>query len=293
MFNFAKNFKTNKMKKLILVAATSVALFLSQDISAQAEKGAYVSINAGYGFGAGNNSNEVLGSRWGMFNLTQNTPLTSTSEFANVSLGKGLNFGAAFGYMFNKYVGGELGISYLMGGKSDAKQTFLSGDYINDSVEAKMLQIKPTLVISGGFSKINPYAKFGIVIGVGTSVNIEREERDGTDLYMNKTEFSGTTSIGFQGGAGLLYSLNDKISLFGELNLVNLSYSPEKASFTEYTLNGVNVLPALDVSDKEIRFSDTIVSNAGPSNPTIPTQELKTTFNLGSLGLNFGMRYNF
>ena len=293
MFNFAKNFKTNKMKKLILVVVTSVTLFLSQDISAQAEKGAYVSINAGYGFGAGNNSNEVLGFRWGMFNSTQNTPTISTSELANVSLGKGLNFGAAFGYMFNKYVGGELGISYLMGGKSDAKQTFLSGNYMNDSVEARMLQIKPTLVISGGFSKINPYAKFGIVLGLGTSVNIEREERDGADLTMTNQEFSGSTSIGFQGGAGLLYSLNEKISLFGELNLVNLSFSPEKASYTEFTENGVNVLPLIDVSDKEIEFSESIVTNGGPSNPAIPTKDFKTTFNLGSLGLNFGMRYNF
>ena len=280
------------MKKLILVVATSVALFLSQDISAQTEKGAYVSINAGYGFGAGNNSNEVA-ARFDMINYTENTALTSTTELANVSLGKGLNFGAAFGYMFNQYVGGELGVSYLMGGKSESKETYLNGDYVNSSVTAKMLQLKPTLVISGGFSKINPYAKFGIVVGVGTSVNIEREERDGTDLYMNKTEFSGSTSIGFQGGAGLLYSLNDKISLFGELNLVNLNFSPEKASYTEFTENGVNVLPLIDVENKETEFSDTVVSNAGPSNPAIPTKDYKTTFNLGNLGLNFGMRYNF
>ena len=280
------------MKKLILVVATSVALFLSQDISAQTEKGAYVSINAGYGFGAGNNSNEVA-ARFDMINYTENTALTSTTELANVSLGKGLNFGAAFGYMFNQYVGGELGVSYLMGGKSESKETYLNGDYVNSSVTAKMLQLKPTLVISGGFSKINPYAKFGIVVGVGTSVNIEREERDGTDLYMSNREFSGSTSIGFQGGAGLLYSLNDKISLFGELNLVNLNFSPEKASYTEFTENGVNVLPLIDVENKETEFSDTVVSNAGPSNPAIPTKDYKTTFNLGNLGLNFGMRYNF
>ncbi|WP_310555923.1 outer membrane beta-barrel protein [Flavobacterium sp.] len=280
------------MKKLFLGSATIVAILFSQGSIAQGEKGAYVNINAGYGLG--NDSGEIVAYRWGIINSTQINPTTSKTELTKVALGKGLNVGATFGYMFNKYVGAELGVNYLLGGKTEGKQTELSGDYSNSSISAKMLQIKPTLVIAGGFSKVNPYAKFGVLVGIASVINLESEQRSGTDILNSNLKFSGSSSIGFHSGVGLLYSLNDKISLFGELNMVNLNYSPKKASYTEYSENGVNVLPLIDVADKEFEFVDSFTNDSSiPSNPAQPSKEVKATFNFGSLGLNIGMRYNF
>ena len=275
------------MKKLIL----GLALIASVIVSAQKEKGAYVSLNAGYGIGASNNSGETF-ARWGVVNNSQTSPANQIIELADVNLGKGLNFGATFGYMFNKFVGAELGVNYFLGGKSDARQSDLSGDFADTEVYAKMLQLKPTLVISGGFSKINPYAKFGLIIGAAANVTIENTGVTSTGTFASKQEFTGSSPIGFHGGAGLLYSLNNKISIFGELNVNNLNFSPKEAAITELTFNGVNLLPLSDKEDIEIEFVDS-VDSAAISVPTAPRKEIKTTFNMSSLALNFGVRYSF
>ena len=262
-------------------------------VSAQKEKGAYVSLNAGYGIGASNNSGETF-ERFDVFNGTQTSATSERFELADINLGKGLNVGATFGYMFNKFVGAELGVNYLLGSKSNAKQTELSGDNLNSDVYARMLQLKPTLVIAGGFSKINPYAKFGLIIGAATKVTIENMEKSGTDTFKSTQEFTGSSPIGFHGGAGLLYSLNDKISIFGELNVNNLNFSPKEAKITEASENGVNVLPEFDVEDLQVEFVDSVESNfLVPNNPDLPRKEPKTTFNMSNLALNFGVRYSF
>ncbi len=276
------------MKKVIL----GLILLTSVVVSAQKEKGAYISLNTGYSIGASNTSNETFAVRWGVTNTTEISAANNRLELADVNLGKGLNFGATFGYMFNKFVGAELSANYLLGSKSNGKQKFLSGDYVNNEVYAKMLQLKPTLVITGGFAKINPYAKFGVILGVASKVTIENNGASGTNTFASKQEFTGSTPIGFHGGAGLLYSVNDKISIFGELNVNNLNYSPKKSEITEATSNGVNALPLISTENAQIEFVDSVES-AAISVPTSPRKEPKTNFNMSNLALNFGVRYNF
>ena len=104
--------------------------------------------------------------------------------------------------------------------------------------------------------------------------------------------FNGGIATGFTTTIGASYALNDKISLFGDLNFVNMSYSPTKGMITKYTEDGVDLLPSLDPIDKEIQFVDSYVEddNIQPS-ITEPTKALKIKFPFSSAGIHIGIKY--
>ena len=275
------------MKKLVLSAFTIVGLLATQGIIAQ-ESGAYVKVNVGYDFATDKQTWDA--------NTTQNTTTSSTTEIVNLSLGKGINFGGAFGYNFNKNVGAEIGVGYLLGGETTATDKQLNGEINKLTISAKMLQIKPTLVISAGMEKINPYAKFGLLLTSGTITGNENNTSTGGSREII-TEFKGGIQLGFQSGLGLEYKLSDNLGIFGELNLNSLSYSPNQSTITkDETKTGGTVRNNLigeDVYDIKTVYEDSITSSTSAPDRNAPRKQLKFSLPFGSLGLNFGVKYNF
>jgi outer membrane protein W len=281
--------KTNfKKASSLLILLFSIGL---QQANAQNEKGGYVSINTGYSMGTGQ-PNTAAAYILQILNATEPSATTSTQEIAKINLGQGFNAGATFGYMFNKNIGLELGANYLMSSKTNTTNTSYSGDYRNNEISAKMIQIKPTIVFRGGYDKINPYAKLGMVIGSGKMI-LEGDSKDGGDTYNTTLELNEGTPIGFQGSLGTLYKINEKFSLFAELDLISLSYAPKRGEYTKFIVNGADVLSSMSVENKEIEFVDSF-TNTGVSSPsTQPSKAPKVPFSFSSFGLNIGLQYNF
>lgn len=246
-------------------------------------QGAYVSLNTGYGFGASSLSFE---------NSTSGTNST-TYEQVDLSLGKGLNIGGAFGYMLNKNIGAELGLSYLLGGITTITHTSTS-HVENYNYSSNMLRINPSVVIASGLKGINPYAKFGFIIGVGS---ITDEYTDKTTPSSNVTArtmiLNGGLALGLNASLGASFSVNDKISLFGELTMVNMSYGPTKGEITAYTYNGSDKLPSLTINDKQTDYVDTYTYTSSVSTPdSQPDKEIRQKYPFGSFGINVGVKYN-
>ncbi|HCS20940.1 MAG TPA: hypothetical protein DIW47_10350 [Bacteroidetes bacterium] len=268
-----------KLYMMVIVGSLSANTLFAQ--------GGYVNFNVGYGLKMGSQNLEYFG-----FYNYSTTGNASTSEQVLVSLGKGLNLGGTLGYMFNKNIGAELGVSYLIGGKSKAKDTYPGGN-AEYTLSSKMLRLFPSLVIATGFEKINPYAKFGIVIGSG-SILYEIVDNDGGDVTKMKMKLNGGIAFGLSSGIGALFNLSEKMAFYSELNMVNLSYAPKKGEVTELTFNGVNFLGDLTTREREVEFVDRYTYN--PSNPPAdsqPSQELKQKLPYGSIGLSLGLRINF
>jgi len=109
------------MKKLILSLAT-FTLFAT-NANAQIKQGPYASFSIGYNFANNANSNAVYGDTFQFYNSDE-TPGTDHFETIKLSLGKGVNFSGQFGYMFNKNIGAEMGIGYVLGAETSANQNF-------------------------------------------------------------------------------------------------------------------------------------------------------------------------
>lgn len=272
--------KIIRLKRVIvIIAILTTSTFFGQEKM-------YVSLNGSYYFNGASND-------YGAYNYTEISADTSTEEKVGVSLGEGINFGGAFGYQFHKNIGAELGVSYLLGSKTSWKFNYFGGEYVNQDVSSKMLQIKPTVVLSTSFEKITPYAKIGAIIGSG-SITENREESNPGNFSTSKYVSNGGLAFGYTASLGTTYKINTKFSLFAELNLNSLTYKPTKGKKTVSTLNGVDNLSSIPVADKEFEFVDTFQYGTSVTSDLNTTRKvLATTYDYSSMGLNFGIQYHF
>ena len=275
--------KNKSLKSLMILLCASL------NFTAVMAQGAYFTLGGGYNLPTSTQTLDALS-----FSDEIMTENTTTYKQNYVSLGKGLSVGGAFGYMFNENIGAELGISYLMGSTWESKMAyndFATSMTSTDEISSKMTRINPQFVFSMEANKLTPYAKVGLLLGMGSmSLNSKVEYLDG--VIEQTTIFNGGVATGFTTTIGASYAINDKISLFGDLNMVNMSYSPTKGIMSKYAENGVDLLSLMDPIEKEIQFVDTYVEddNIQPS-ITEPSKALKIKFPFSSVGVHIGVKY--
>jgi hypothetical protein len=266
-----------------------------------AQKGAYGNINLGYNFSL---NSDVVGVN---STTTSGESNTFKNEVVTGSFGAGLNFGGTFGYMFSDNLGAELGVNYLMGSSFDATDNHTYTDAIvpannyqqttTSSISASMIQFNPSIVISAGKTEgLNPYGKFGFVFGMGTITEEESVVKTGSGAYTQEStqEFGEGMALGFSAAFGATYSFSEKLGLFGEFNMINMSYAPTKGEYTTHTTDGVDDLADATTNDKEIIFEDSLEGHSGaPTEDSQPREALKTYYSFSSLGIKIGLRFQF
>ena len=286
------------MKITILSLLFLVGMFSNNSF---AQKGAYAIVNLGYNFSLGSQN---IGTN--TTNKTSNFHSGNTAESVSGSFGKGTSFGFALGYMFSDNIGIELSVTQLIGSTYELTQesTYSISQnsfytMITTRLSGNMLQFNPSVVVSTGKPEgLSPYAKFGIVIGLGTLVlQGESQTTGNTITSSNETIeaiYDGGLAIGFSSAIGTNYSFNKNISLFGELNMINISYSATKRKTTKYVVDGVDTIDDLTIYQKESEFVNDVETNSTDiQDDSKPRQYLKTPYSFGSLGVKIGLRYAF
>jgi hypothetical protein len=214
-----------------------------------------------------------------------------TSDQINVSLGRGVSFGGAWGYMFSEKAGIELAVSCLRGSKYKAKDEY-PGGHSEYELSSRMLRIMPSLVLSVGAEKFNPYMKFGFVIGRGSFLFHYEDYGNGNQFKVTQ-KFSGGTPFGINAAIGAIFKSKAMVAYYAEINSCNLSYSPKKGEVTEYIINGTDRLYTLSVNDKELEFVDSYTYNANvQDSESEPSRTMSQKFPFGSIGLTVGLRIN-
>lgn len=269
-----------KNTKLLISIMLFAGITFAGNMHAQ---GVYMNLNAGYGM----KSSAMNMDYFNFYNYTSSTN-SSTTEYIGVSLGKGLNVGGAFGYMFNDNVGAELGLNYLLGGKSKATDEYKDGK-TEYALSSNMLRINPSFMVATTTGKVNPYAKFGVVIGLG-SVKYRVEDNDDGRLTNITSKYSGGIATGLSGAFGANFWMSDMLSIFAELSMINMSYAPSKGELTEIEVDGKDILSTLNTKQKEIEFVKERTQTSTPTPDSQPRVELKQKMPFGSFGLNFGVR---
>jgi opacity protein-like surface antigen len=259
----------------------------------------YVNVNGGYSLGVANQT--MIPNYEALYD-------EDIEKFESVygSLGKGANFGLNLGYMFNNNIGIDIGFSFLMSDqiKSEYKEKYTNWQN-NDifcsekiSLRNQMIRINPSLIIAAGFEKVEPYAKFGVIIGLG-HINLKYTEEyfinsSLDDQMIEELKLDGGIAFGISSAAGLMFHLSDIITIFSEFNLVSMSYAPEKGKITKYSKNGIDLLPDLNVEDKEIDFVDSYTYDYdNPPSSNEPRKMFKIKFPYSGIGLNVGIRFSF
>ena len=274
---------------IMLVSNCILSQETNKNASTSKSKGFYIDINSGYAYKM---STENLANSFEMYNVSMENGDTHY-EAVYISLGQGFNIGGAAGYMFNKHIGAEIGITYLWGKTFNAeKHTEMSNKKY--TLSSNMLRFLPSIVLQAGFEKFNPYAKFGVVFGIG---NVIYTYEDYYIPQTAETKYYGGMAFGINATIGTIFRFNDRFSLFGEINTINMSYGPAKSEITKATENGQDILPNLRVYDKEVEYDDSYVKEPyDPNNPepdyNQPRQEMKFKIPFSSIGLNIGLKIN-
>ncbi len=311
------------MKKIFLPLILVLGVFIS---TVSAQEGAYLNVYGSYGLAGASATNFVADGvmdvdsfahqmtgmhEWMDYNGVMtldgdgNFVLNSTTTTSKVNLGSGLNFGATFGYMFNDHIGAELGFGYFLGGKNTFSQEFKDEtDPANvvtttatGEIYANQFRINPMLVISTDFKDFVPYAKFGVVLGVGTKVmeSYSDNKMFSADNIVQNFESKGGLSVGITGVVGALYQLNKKTGIFLELATTSMSYAPKTRTLTDYTINGDDALsPYVSTAAKETEYSDEVSSSSAEEfDPTLSTLSTKIKYPFSTFGINLGLRFSF
>ncbi len=271
------------MKKYLPLLIILSFVFSSPHASAQV---LYAHVNTGYALGAARQNLD----NFGFMNSTIGNN-SMTLEQVKISLGQGVNFTAAGGIMFNEQVGLEFALSYLLGHQHKATMNNL-GQNTQMQFSSQMIRINPSLLVAMGKEKIDPYAKFGFILGVGT-VMFELEEQTYGDISTARFQMNGGMSAGLTSALGANLKLSENTALFGEMQLISMSYAPARGELIESTINGISDLSDYTTNEKEVNYVEKYTRNMNtPELDSLPTEELKQYLPFSSLGFNFGIRFN-
>lgn len=304
-------------KALIICILTSTSYFAqAQDnITIDDSQKFYFRVSAGYSFESGktefNNADPN-----GLTGIMQSTDVTVSADGSSVNVkslngtvGAGVKANLTAGYMFNPYIGAEIGVSYFHGDKTMIGRLRSPQAISEENTYLRGVDVAPGIFLTPNFKTLNPYARMGVIVPVAGKLTIETMATKpngagaGTDLMVEaKSEVTARFSVGYFGALGINYPINDNLSIFGEVEIKNLSIKSKSAEITEYSTKAITngqsqLIPGqqladLPVYEKKFEFSD----EYSQSTTTAPNQnaprQIPTQFvNASGTGINVGVRF--
>lgn len=280
------------MKKIVLLVS-----ILTVGFSVKAQN-FYAELNVGYGIG-------MPSSTLGTDTYLDLTGTGSSTKAIHGTLGGGLNLTLTPGYMFNKYIGVELGLNYFMGSKTVISNTTSSNASVYDKTTASSNQFRilPTVIFSTGGEKLYGFARAGLVLPVVGGTKGVREASTATPLGAVTTDVKTTTAgnfaVGFRGALGIGYNITDLIGISLEVTHTSLTIKPKSRMVDSYSVAGQDFTSLMTTYDRETKYVDELnsSSNNSMSNPnysaTSAKEEIGQKTNFNQLGVALGIRFNF
>jgi len=250
-----------------------------------------------------------------------------TNQVVHNSFGHGFNIGLRFGYMFNPYIGVDLGVSYTESKTISAyQQTNLcqpdtsgnavaTGAYLDNTITAKSqsLVLSPSVILAYSKPKFKfyPYIRAGLALPVYTVITNKLDMvMDGygatnityaapyflgdltTATYQTITQFT----VGFNGAVGVVYRPVNFINFFAEINGQYLNMKGNYTLLTDWTADG-NELAAYKGPYREetiyVKSLNSQSNNAAYNpnyNPNQPKQDISPVFPFSNIGFNLGVQ---
>lgn len=253
------------------------------------------------------------------------------------SYGEGARGGLTFGYQLNQFLALEGTFNYFRSRENLMTRnitTIQGTSTVAGSVESRgyvnAVDFAPSLVISPGYAKLNPYVRFGVVVPLWGKLNIETDATRTSAVpgqpatvvaqtsIHRKEEVKPNPTIGFQGALGATYPVSGRLDIFLEAEYRNVPVKSKSKEITTYEENTsiVNTttgqvisqqsrgLNDLSTAERETNYVTTLDQNSNTptgttgtktnyKNDNAPADELKSYINIGGLGANLGIRIKF
>ena len=300
-----------------MLTSTSYFTQAQNNIKTNDSKKFYFRVASGYSFASGKTEFNDADPN-GLTGIMQSTDVSVSADgsSANVkslngTLGAGVKGNFTIGYMFNPYIGAEIAVNYFHSDKTMIGR--LTGPQASSEENAHLrgFDIAPGILVTPNLKTINPYARIGLIVPIAGKLNIETMARKangggpGTDIMVEaRSKVKSRFSIGYYGALGVNFPIHNNLSIFGEVEIKNLSIKSKSAEITEYTTKAISgeqsqLVPGQQLADlpvyqKQFDFIDSYSqSTTAPPNQETP-RKIPTEFvNVSSTGINFGVRFAF
>lgn len=280
------------MKKSILftlAALTGFSAFAQRPVK---ENSIYVRAGIGY-------ATALAGSYTFMEGLPVNgtgtelstTPGAYSFDINKASFGSGVSASAGFGYMFTPHMGIDLGVNVGLAMKKYEYKESSPGNYsaTRTSYAKTPVLVMPSLVLATGGEQLNAYTRVGIVAAVAGKFIAEDYISASMNSQVRVTETINKLSVGFSGTIGAKYYVADGLAIFGELNATYLEMNAKSSEVTELSLNGVNYLGQLPISERSTEYSEKFVLDASASNLNMPANMQPLAMSYSNVGITIGI----
>ena len=259
-------------------------------------------------------------------NLANINDALGTNQTIHSSYGQGINVGLRVGYMFSRYIGIDLGVTYTGSITMTASQTrvlYLPNDttgviqpsdgYLICTLTTQSHNLSLSPSVMGAYDKPNfkifPYARFGVVLPVWTQIDHSTSMNlVGISTYgLNQAPYflgsqtnvsmqtNGAFAIGFNGAIGAKWRVNPFTNLVLELNGQYLSLKATSTTITSWVADGTDLTANRGLYRTQFDYVSKLGSSSNNAaynsnyNPNLPKQELSPTFPFSNIGFNVGV----
>lgn len=164
------------------------------------------------------------------------------------------------GYETNKLINFELNLLYLYGKPvSYANSIFYSNgtETMTKGLFARSILLTPSIILVKEIKNYCPYISIGLTVGFTSVKNVSDYS---IDIIQRKEHIEGTyksnPSVGITTKIGIMKRVNDRVGIFGDVSITNITFSPNKHEITKYTINGSDSLSTLNVSQIKTEYND-------------------------------------
>jgi hypothetical protein len=259
-------------------------------------------------------------------NLAYVNDQLGTNIAVRSSYGQGINVGFKIGYMINRYVGVDLGVTYQSSSTFMASQTLTfyqpdstgqslpTGGYLSCQLSTKSQNLTLSPSVTASFDKPKfkcyPYIRAGLVLPVwtqishNTTMNLIGVSSYGLDMapYFlgSQTNVSlqtyGAFSVGFNGAIGAGFHANPFTTLFVEINGQYLSLKATQTNVTQWAADGQDLTGERGAYRLQFNYVNKLTASANNATYNTnydinsPKQELSPVFPFSNIGFNIGVQ---
>lgn len=250
----------------------------------------YIAPGVGYGLPA---------NRQTLLDESQGDSLSQTVSGVFASMGTGIMPQIIVGYHLCDRGSVEIGFNYLANSTVNAQYRNRPAAGYDYSRTEEMIASGMRVTIGGRLEceehKLKPFIRAAVVLGFGNKLSYSfslRNEKP-TSVYTSEwtEEFDGGLAIGFNTGFGVTYPVNDKLAVYAEGFFMSLSWAPTHSVYTEYEINGQDMLGQFDTYDKETNYYNSITYTSAPAVMNEPSKAIKVYYPMSSVGVNVGIHF--
>lgn len=247
------------------------------------EKRLYVRVAGGWQF--------ALGGERRVY--TDDTDYTQVSQ--QITLGKGFSTGVGVGVFITPHLGIDLEGNYYRspGITFEFPEDLFRAEYSlrEETFRATQFRFQPGIVVRGNMERLLcPYAGAGTILGWGYVDVVSESDFNGA-AATREVRYRDGTAVGYFSRLGVSCQLGEHLSLTLEANLTNMVYVPHQREVTEFSADGMDLLPSLppELVTQDLNEE---YQTLGPGED-LTEYPLQTSFPFTGLGFRIGGSWYF